>query len=294
LPRKPDRSYEYEIVKATHNKTKRGNDIARTGAVELIGRVADLCAADLSLAEALERLLEAVRSVVGFDAATLFLFDESHTRMSIGASIGPAVVDILGFLPLGPGHGLSGWVAMHDKPVLLADRSHTKGFDSEHDFASVAVLPLKTGDSVLGVLNIGCRKGGAISTEHIDALGSVTALLGLATECLTGHQAIRLMKEQIERAHTRAGAASKEIPPPESAALRQASESIYHEINDALAVIVGNAQCFLAEQTVLDQKTVSRVRRIQEAALKIRGINQKLPGLEKDLPGRRSGSKDVK
>jgi GAF domain-containing protein len=271
------------IVKATRSKSRKDDHVRQKQAVALISRVAELCAADLPLSESLESLLNAFRPLVNFDAATLFLFDEDHTQMTIGASIGPSIVDVLGFLPLGPGHGLSGWVATHDKPVLLADRSTTSGFDLENDFASVAVLPLKTGNAIIGVLNIGCRKPGSINEGHVEALESVAGLLGLAVECLTGHKAVQTMREQLDRVrreHT------TEIPEEPSSmqlsSLYQASGLIYHEINDALAIIVGNAQCFLAEQAILDQKTVSRVRRIEEAALRIRNINQKLPGLKTD------------
>jgi len=49
-----------------------------------------------------------------------------------------------------------------------------------------------------------------------------------------------------------------------------------HAINDPLAVIVGHLQCLLAERAAPDQKTLSRLRRAEAAALSIADKNRDL------------------
>lgn len=267
-------------MKPTRSKTKRVDQSRLHESVALISRIASLCTADLSFHEALEEILDALRPVVPFDGATLYLFDERRTQLTAASSVGPELVDILGFLPLCQGKGLSGWVAEHDKPVLLADRSETGGFDPQHDFAAVASIPLRAGGNVVGVLNLGSRKAGGITDADIDRLSSISSLLGLAIECLTGYRTLHAMKEQLDRIKLEGSVPLASEPDTAHwAEARELCSTIHHEINDALAVIVGNAQCFLAEQTVLNQKVATRVRRIQEAAMRIRRVNQKLPSL---------------
>ncbi|MFH1374792.1 MAG: hypothetical protein ABII79_13470 [bacterium] len=68
---------------------------------------------------------------------------------------------------------------------------------------------------------------------------------------------------------------SREIP--ESVASQ--TTAINHRINNALAVIIGNLQCLRWEKGVTDRKALSRLRRIEAAALMITTANEKLQNL---------------
>ncbi|HWR83623.1 MAG TPA: hypothetical protein VN285_09990 [Candidatus Deferrimicrobium sp.] len=52
--------------------------------------------------------------------------------------------------------------------------------------------------------------------------------------------------------------------------------AINNGINNALSVIVGNIQCLLLEGISSDQKSLSRLRRIEGAALQISTLNRKV------------------
>ena len=64
---------------------------------------------------------------------------------------------------------------------------------------------------------------------------------------------------------------------PESVASQ--TVAINHRINNALAVIIGNLQCLHWEKGVTNRKALSRLRRIEAAALMITTTNEKLQNL---------------
>jgi len=264
-------------VNSTHKKTKKAELKQIKGSVELITQIAALCHADLAVDVAYQAILNVLRGVVRFDAATLFLMDRRRKQLVSVATLG-GVVDVLEFLPLGYGHGLPGWVAEEDKPVLLQDRSHNSDFNPETDYASVACVPLKAGDEVTGVLNVGCRRPSGITDRDVAELSAVAGLVTLAIECIDGRDEMQRLQTMLKHPEAPVVTPVPGETDRKTAELLESTAAIHHEISDALAVIVGNAQCFLAEQSALSQKVVSRLRRIEEAALKISRANRRLPG----------------
>jgi len=84
------------------------------------------------------------------------------------------------------------------------------------------------------------------------------------------NQALKVAHGELKKAQGRIIAAEK------LSAVSELSVSINHEINNPLAVIVGNVQCMMIQCKNLDQKSLSRLRRVEEAAIRIGEINRKL------------------
>lgn len=78
------------------------------------------------------------------------------------------------------------------------------------------------------------------------------------------------------------------------AEVRDQLEVIQHQINNPLAVVLGNVQFLLLKRDQLDDKLVKRLRVIEKAALKISEINQQLTGLARlNSENRADGEKNV-
>lgn len=82
------------------------------------------------------------------------------------------------------------------------------------------------------------------------------------------------------------------------AEVRDQLEVIQHQINNPLAVVLGNVQFLLLKRDQLDDKLVKRLRVIEKAALKISEMNQQLTGLTKSnsenrADGEKNGSWQV-
>lgn len=244
--------------------------------ISLLAEIGAICR-DKSPGEELYReVLELIRAIVPFDAATVYLIDHHVNKLKEAASVG-GTVDILSFLPLGKGTGLSGWVVRQRKPVLLSDRSTSTAFDPDKDFATIMSLPLLVSSDGIGVLNLGCFRSNAFRDKDVKLLTVVADQFAISIErqqyvhtIKKQFDALRRAQEELQAAHDRIIASEK------LSAVIELAASINHQINNPLAVIVGNLQCLQLELKDLNQKALSRLRHIEGAAMRIRDVNQKL------------------
>jgi GAF domain-containing protein len=133
------------------------------------------------------------------------------------------------------------------------------------------------GEELIGVLNLGCGKARAFTDNDIKLLTIVADQLALSIERVNYQQRVKSIsfdlqqvREQLQRAQTKRPATDRwgEIAPLVAA--------INHGINNALSVIVGNIQCLLWEKAAVNQKSLSRLRRMEGAALQISTLNHKV------------------
>jgi len=258
------------------------------GKIKLVAEISSRLREEPASREVYVAALEVLRKIVPFDAATLYVVDPDSERLAEKAVVGGGV-EPLGFLRLGTGGGLSGWAARNKKPVLLADRSNKSDFDPDSDLASVMSVPLLAGDEVCGVLNLGSRRARAFDERHLDVIAVVADQLSIGFERLARQEMMEARKRELDEAgqwrnERQAAAAAEER-------LRAAvdrSHSVHHDVNNSLAVIVGNVECLLVKERTQDQKTLSRLRRIEAAALRISETNRRL--LETDI--QRQGNRE--
>lgn len=278
--------------KRTHRKPKENDSGRRLSPLEMM-RELTLAARGLDdPALVAAGILSHLHDWVGCDAATLFVLNEATEQLEEAASIGERI-DTLGFLSIGHGQGLAGWTSQANRPVLLADRSSTIGFNPERDFGTFASLPLPSTVGAIGALNLGWRKALACDESTFELLVALADQVGLIVECSLCRQ--RQVSVQIRMAQVLRDRDTS-VPTEEFGrrlvTAREYASTLKLQINDPLSIIVGNAQCLLAEESVLSQKHVSRLRRIEEAALRICGLNEQLRELDGLLAGPKPARQD--
>lgn len=244
--------------------------------IGVMAEIAALCREPEADRATYTAVLERIQPLVSFDAATLFVMDRSRKRLDECATLNQPV-EVLGFLKMGLGDGLAGWIAQDGKPILLSSRHEAEGFDPETDFATVLAVPLRIADCVIGVLSVGCHKPKALAEKQVRLLSVIADQLAVAMERRQFEQRLLRQHDELVDAQRHLKAAQQRLIAQErlSGVVALAAE-VSHQINNPLAVIVGNVQCLLLEQDGLTQKAVSRLQRVEEAALRIRDINRKL------------------
>ncbi len=241
---------------------------AHLSVIDLLVRVSDRCRSADRIAEVLSEVTESLELLTPYCAATCFLYDQEKDRLVEAWTVGRRV-DVLGFLAMGQGLGISGWTAQYNKPILFSDRSTNADFDPETDFATILSLPLAGTGHTLGAMNLAYDHPKAVDDDTLATLVSVSNLVASFVE-------LRWCREQWQESQTKLDQLEKEL----QSSKRQQSPLLSpevnnllivqnHRINDPLSVIVGNVQCLLEEQTIVNQKGISRLRRIEEAALRI-------------------------
>lgn len=224
----------------------------------------------------LNSILQRLQNVFGADAATIYQFEPLHQQLNELASIGGRV-ELVGFLAIGQGQGLGGWAALHKKPLLLKNRSSNLAFDPDRDYASFLAAPLPLGSAPFGLLAIGCRKPNALTTNNSETLLKLIDPIAVALERFLFCKRLESATREIDRINRQLSDAQAQVTLGKHLS-NQATHmvALNHEINEALSVIIGHLQCLAANRTMSNQKELSRLRRMEESALRIRAVNQAL------------------
>lgn len=224
-------------------------------------------------------LVKRLKDLIPFDGATVHLMSATTNRLEELVSVGRRV-QFLSYLSLGSGLGLEGWVATNRRPTRIPARKKDVLSEPDGHYRSILSIPLLFGDQVIGVVNLGCFAADVYDDEKLLLAELVAAPLGASM------QVLRLNDDLREERQASCHQANQEPDSPPTAnlvvRLREAARlaaSVNHEINNPLAVIVGNIQCLVMEKAAVSQKELSRMRRIEAAALRISKANRRLGGI---------------
>ena len=244
-----------------------------------INRMIDIAAACRALPQEKNgwvKVLQLIQGIVIFDAATLYLLHRDRDRLEEVAGLGGRV-ELLSFLSVGAGRGLSGWTAHNRKPLLLSERSSISSFDPDSEYATFLSLPLLAGEELIGVLNLGSGEARAFTDDDVKLLTIVADQLALSIERVNYQKRVKSIRSDLQQAREQLQQVQTKKPVTDRLGeIAPLAVAINHEINNALSVIVGNVQCLLWEKTAANQKSLSRLRRIESAALQISSLNRKV------------------
>ena len=134
-------------------KFESGSDL------QLLADLGKTLTSTLSLHEVLSSIMEQVNAILQPKHWSLFMLDKSKKELYLAISQGDAAKSLKGFrLPLGD--GISGWVALEGKPVLVPDVRYDRRFSTKADqithfeTKSIICVPLKNRNEVLGVIEL--------------------------------------------------------------------------------------------------------------------------------------------
>ena len=256
--------------------TRKGRSTDFWDIVRLMTDISARCRRDSLSRRTYVEILKLIKHVIPFDGATLYLLDRNAAQQEEAASVGDRV-EVLEFLKLGSGEGISGWSAQNRKAIFLKDRSFKSDFDPGHDYASVVSVPLQAGLKVVGALNIGCREPGILEDKHVDLLTIVADHLAVSLEGVSHEVTVRDLEVTLGTAREELDVVRKRLLAAEKlSSIIELSLTVNHQINNPLAIIVGNVQCLLARNEAVDQKMQTRLRRIEAAAMRISDVNRRL------------------
>ena len=231
--------------------------------------------------ETFTAVLELINTILPFDGASLYLRGDRSDRLKEVASAGKTV-DLVSFLTIGSGPGLTGWTAASKKPVLLSDRQLGDEFEPENSFRTIMSVPLILADDVIGVLNLGCHRAKAYDKQDVRLMTIVADQCAVSIERQIYQSEIEQKNKELTEAHNRLTEERKRtIAGDRLQEIVDSAISITNQINNPLSVIIGNLECLLSESEIPTQKMLSRLRRIEEASLQIAEANRKLLAFEK-------------
>ena len=134
---------------------------------------------DLSLPDALRRIVEAAVTLLDAEYGALGVLDGTHHSLTefINVGLSPEQVDAIGDLP--EGHGVLGLLIVEPKPLRLADltaHADSYGFPPNHPpMRSFLGVPIRIRNEVFGNLYLTEKRGGAAFSEEDEGLAVALA-----------------------------------------------------------------------------------------------------------------------
>ncbi len=122
-------------------------------------------------------------------------------------------------------------------------------------------LPLKYGSKTYGAV-IGIQEGPRTIVSEETLLETLTALLALTYAAGTKEREATNVKDAVEKER--------------KSAVIETAVTVNHEVNNPLTAILGNVQLLLLKRDDLDDELKGKLRIIEESALKIKDVTQKL------------------
>ena len=92
--------------------------------------------------------------VSNFENIALFLMDKKSDKLKVAINKGDIVVDLANDIFFMIGNSFSDWVAQQKKPIVIQTLSKSRP-GKMNKFNSLLSIPLKVGEKLIGVLNLG-------------------------------------------------------------------------------------------------------------------------------------------
>ncbi len=172
----------------------------RLGDLRFFNELSDAIISSTSLTELAESALRISMRGVEASIGSLMLFDHKTRRLTVAAARG-LPQNLVKSMSQAIGEGIAGWVAQHQKPLLLHSVEDDLRFQALHprrEIASALSIPLRTRDRLIGVLNLARIVGQPQFTERqSELLETVANQLAIAIERMRLHQEMKRRSLQL-------------------------------------------------------------------------------------------------
>ncbi len=238
---KADRSkFLYKKVEIEQNK------------LSVISRLAISSGNDTNLQESAQEAVMASAQIVGLSAASVYLWNEKN-EPSINVTYAANDESRRKLMSL----------ETELFQALRKDKNLSGGyfsFGGEKPYHAFTV-PLQHGQKTFGAM-IGIQEGKRRADIDNLFIETLSAVLSLSLAADKTGLAAGISKEIIEKARL--------------SAVTETAVTVNHEVNNPLTAILGNVQLILSRPQGLSEDTLKKLRVVEESALKIRDVTQKL------------------
>ncbi|MBI2525497.1 MAG: GAF domain-containing protein [Candidatus Rokubacteria bacterium] len=208
--------------------------------LRVLRAVGEAVNSSLDLEQVLERSLEAVTQVTGYEISSLHLVsaDGAHLVLQGDRGLSERLREINRVLPMGA--GLIGGVAASGIPRRLREVARAKDLlpAAREAVAADAIrafvcVPIRARHRILGTLSLGRRTEHRFSSAELHLLECVADQVGLALDNARLHSESRHQLQELERTR------SATVRAERLSAVDGLAAGVAHEINNPLTIILG-------------------------------------------------------
>lgn len=165
--------------------TSNGVLVDENREVDLLHEIGSRIAAADPLHDVLGTVVEFIAAVTKFDSCFVYVLEENE--LVLRASKNPHT-EIVDRLKLQLGKGITGWVAEHKRPVVIARNAHKdprfQSFNElpEDKFEAFLSVPVLSRGKLVGVINLQHRKPHTYGQREIRLISTIGFLVGAEIE----------------------------------------------------------------------------------------------------------------
>ncbi|HWD72257.1 MAG TPA: GAF domain-containing sensor histidine kinase [Actinomycetota bacterium] len=182
-----------------------------------LNRIIEVFSSGIDLERVLTAAVDLVLETTGVDACFLHLYEPDNGGRLVLRAASEPYRKVVGTVTLALGEGVSGWVAEHREPVVIA---YNKWADIRYKYipalggdrhTSMLSVPLVSpADRLIGVVNLHTEEHRAFGQRDIDLLSHVASLLATAIEHASLFRELEDKEEALQRMVKRTVAAQEE------------------------------------------------------------------------------------
>src|SRR5712691_11168485 len=202
---------------ASRLKVISGGSPTPAPSYRLLTQVSAALSSSLDLDRTLRDVLERMNALVAFDAATIFLLDDSRTELHVKAALGVPVAlkEVKSFKV---GEGVVGWVVRHGTTAVIADSSKDARYKvtgAERRSKTVLAAPLRAQENLLGALVLVRAAREPFGPEHQKLVEAIATQAAVAIDHARLFETERASRRRAEALLATAQAGSEAVTTPE-------------------------------------------------------------------------------
>ncbi len=172
---------------AIENAELYGEERRRSRELALVNRISRTITASLDLETTLDAILASVRDLLPYVAAEICLWDSEKDLLFTRGWGGDPTYRRLDAGVYAPGEGYTGWIARHQKPLLIPNVTTFDEVRPKLDPAGLPLgayvgVPLMVGDTFVGTLELISHEVNAYRPQDVDTLQTVANQAAVAIE----------------------------------------------------------------------------------------------------------------
>jgi PAS domain S-box-containing protein len=211
--------------------------------LQIAAEVARTVTSILDIEQVLPRVTDLIREQFGYYHTGVFLTDGKNEWAVLSASSSETVGhELQGVMRLRVGReGMIGFVAGTGQTRVAQDVTADSAYVSDRhlpDTRAEAAVPLRIGDSVIGVLDVQSKHVNAFPSDAVAILATIADQIAIAIQNARLHSAEKQRAQELEQAyHTLQANQAQLLISEKMASLGRLTAGIAHEMNTPLAAV---------------------------------------------------------
>ncbi len=175
----------------------------KTREADILHRISETVNGNLDLDAVLREIVEIAVEVTKADSCLIYLLTPRRDELILRASKNPHP-KLIGRIRLGLGEGITGWVAQHGRPVVIAGNAgddprfklfHNLPEDRQQAFLSVPIIVMR---EVIGVINVQHKHAHRHHPDEVALMTTMGRQVGGAIETARLHADIMRKARQVD------------------------------------------------------------------------------------------------